>query len=244
MQRQSKWGQAAQAAERGGPTRWQDDDRYQDPEFLHQETKKVQQDSLDSSRRALRRLNETERMAEHSLQTMNQQSEQLNRIERRLDEAGVAAKAADAKASHLQSLNKLFFLPSFGGAKAKKREEEMKRQQESQEFENKYAKDRDRQWSQRQERIQGRDFSVSRKEYYTTPDGLERDDTEREIDSNVSHISSGLSRLKMMGMAMNEELDVHSQQLNRLQERTEYTKGRVDRLNSRVDKLVDNKRRS
>jgi hypothetical protein len=244
--RQSKWGAAAQAAERGGPTRWQDDDRYNDPEFLQQETRKVQQDSLESSRRALRRLNDTQTMAEQSLNTVNSQSEQLNRMEQRLDEAGAAAKAADAKASHLKSLNKFFFLPTFGAGKAKKREEEFKKQQESQEFDNKYAKERDAQWSRRNDRVKQQDFGqekYQRRDYYTTPDGLERDDTEKEIDSNISQISSGLSRLKTMGMAMNQELDGHSEQLNRLHSRTEYTRGRVDRLNNKVDKLVDNKRR-
>jgi synaptosomal-associated protein 29 len=239
--RQNKWGAAAEAAEKGGPTRWQDDDRNNDIEWLQEETRKTQQESVQSSRRALRRLNETQEMAENSLQMVNQQSEQLHRMERRMDEAGAGAKAADAKAKHLKSLNNFFFLPSFGAKKAAKREEELKRQKETQQFDNKYARERDAEWSKRSNRDVS-SFEAPSRQYRTTPDGLERDEHEEEIDSNVSQISSGLSRLKAMGMAMNEELDVHSRQLDRLQQRTEYTRGRVDRLNSKVDQIVDKKR--
>jgi hypothetical protein len=42
---------------------------------------------------------------------------------------------------------------------------------------------------------------------YSTPEGLERDEQEEDIDSNLGHISSGLTRLKMMSYAMNDELD-------------------------------------
>jgi synaptosomal-associated protein 29 len=51
--------------------------------------------------------------------------------------------------------------------------------------------------------------------FYSTPEGLERDDLEDEIDGNLGQISSGLSRLKMMGLAMNEEMDSQQDQLKR-----------------------------
>jgi hypothetical protein len=38
-------------------------------------------------------------------------------MERKLDETSVNAKNVDAKVDHLKSLNKWFFLPSFGGGK-------------------------------------------------------------------------------------------------------------------------------
>jgi hypothetical protein len=69
----NKWKAAAQAAERG-ESRWKDDDRYNDSEFLEQETRKVQGDSVNSTRRALQKLNETQYTAQNSLAMLNNQS--------------------------------------------------------------------------------------------------------------------------------------------------------------------------
>ena len=82
--------------------------------------------------------------------------------------------------------------------------------------------------------------SVTKHDY--TPEGLERDDTEVEINSNINEIHSGLSRLKMMGIAMNQEMDLQSDQLKRIDARTNYTRGKVDKLNRKVDQIVERKR--
>lgn len=242
----SKWAAAAQAAERGGPSKWEEEDRMNDSGWLQGETKRIQNESVSSSRRALARLNEAQSMGESSLNMLNSQSEQFNRMERKLDEASANAKNVEAKVDHLKSLNKYFFLPSFGGGKAARREEEFKRQQEEQSFQSKTARQRDEHWNSRNERVAKREerFQHSNsggRSFYSTPEGLERDDTENEIDNNLGQISSGLSRLKMMGLAMNEEMDSQQDQLRRINDRTDATKTKVDKLNGKVDQIVDKK---
>ncbi|KAJ3324927.1 hypothetical protein HDV06_005515 [Boothiomyces sp. JEL0866] len=243
---QNKWAAAAQAAEKGGETAWQEEDRMNNMEYLQQETRRVQGESVNSTRRALRRLNDAQTVGEQNLVMLNGQSEQFNRMERRLDEANANAKSVDAKVDHLTSLNKWFFLPSFGAKKAAKKEEELRQQKEAEQFKSKFAKERDQEWNSRSERQarQQEQFGRSNgpRSYYTTPDGLERDAQEEEIDSNLNQISSGLSRLKMMGMAMNDEMDSQDKQLRRLQQSTDNAQTKVNRLNNKMENLKDRRR--
>jgi synaptosomal-associated protein 29 len=68
------------------------DERYNDPEFLDNETRRVQEESVHSSRRALNRLNEAAGIAEDNLNRMNSQSEQLYHMEKGLEETKHTAK--------------------------------------------------------------------------------------------------------------------------------------------------------
>lgn len=169
-------------------------------------------------------------------------------MEHRLDEASSNANNVDAKVDHLKSLNKAFFLPTFGAKKAARKEEEFRRQQEEKNYGNsKESRQREKQWNGRNERLARNDERIhqagqGQRSFYSTPDGLGRDQDEEEIDSNLGQISSGLSRLKMMGQAMSEELDSHGDQMQRINERTDFTRQKVDKLNGKVDQIVDKKK--
>jgi hypothetical protein len=241
---QNKWGQAAEAAQRGDQVSWKNDDRYNDSEWIEGETKRTQQDSLQSSRRAMQRLNDTQTMAEQNLNMLNSQSEQFNRMEKKLDEAGASAKTQVTKVDYLKSLNKYFFLPSFGGKKAKEAEELLNQKKETLDYgAKKHIKEREKQWEQRNQRVNRSNFENvnHNQKNYTTPDGLEEDDTEIEINSNMNNISSGLSRLKMMGICMSDELDSQNGQMDRISKRSEKTAQNVSKLNRKVNQIVDKK---
>ncbi|KAI8916044.1 hypothetical protein EDD86DRAFT_197523 [Gorgonomyces haynaldii] len=242
----SKWAQAAEAAE-SGKSRWMDDSRYNDTEFLDYETKRIQGESVHSSRRALSRLNETEQMASNSMNSLNQQSEQLYRMEKKLDETEIRAKANATKVDSLKSLNRFFMMPTFGAAKkAQNAQEKMEKELQEQRANHKHSKQRESDWEQRQERQRRYQDDMGRhggrSDMYTTPQGLERDEYEEEIDSNLNQLSSGLSRLKMMGQAMNDELDSQSSQLHRISDRTDTARDHVGRLNQKMT-AFDKKRR-
>ena len=106
-------------------------------------------------------------------------------------------------------------------AQAQKREEEFRRQQSEQKFNSKSHKEREEQWKKRNDRLAGHGgrsdnyVASGNRNFYSTPEGLDRDATEEEIDNNLGQISSGLGRLKMMGLAMSEELESQDSQLKR-----------------------------
>jgi hypothetical protein len=78
--------------------------------------------------------------------------------------------------------------------------------------------------------------SVSSK-YYSTPEGLERDELEEEIDVNLDQISARLAGLKMMGNTMNTEIKTQNDHIRRIADKSEGVKGRVDHINSELNRI-------
>ena len=79
---------------------------------------------------------------------------------------------------------------------------------------------------------------------YTTPKGVERDEVEEELDSNLDEISGGLSRLKMMATAMNDELDGQNGSFTRITTQAEKVQARVDNTHQKVQRFLPKSQRN
>ncbi|KAI9339940.1 hypothetical protein BDR26DRAFT_861854 [Obelidium mucronatum] len=285
-----KWAQAAAAAEEqqrsGGSARYagwenvhEEDENHDDEGWLARKTRAVQNDSVNTTRRALQKARETEELAGRSLNQLNQQSEQLHRIEHRLDAADSHAKISEAKAGELKALNRWFFLPTFGASKKAASAEE-KYKAEMAENERRDAerrenvrngggyysgsgggssrdvrgergdRDRDRDRGDRDYRNGGgsgtgrngggRSGGGGGGGYgnsYSTPDGLDRDELEEEIDSNLDEVSSALQRLKMMGQTMGQEIESQTSHIRGINDKTDMVRDRVDKVNRDISKI-------
>jgi hypothetical protein len=223
---------------------------YDSSGWLDRKTKKVQNESLGTSRRALEKLENAQGVAQSNLSKLAAQSEQLAGVEKRLQETDSHVRISEAKTDRLKALNRFFMLPAFGSKAAKRREDSLTKQLQAQKDEETAAGLRDMERRERLERIQaGSSMTGSSRgaslhpaahaHSYSTPDGLERDDTEEEIDGNLNKISSGLSRLKMMGRSMNEELDAQKDQVSRIQDRTDSSKDRMNNLNRKMNSIAN-----
>lgn len=201
----------------------------------------VQNSSLASSRRAMERLNLAEKTATSNLGKMSSQTEQLTRIETKLDQSAQKIKVSDAKADQLKSLNKWFFLPSFGGKKVSRVERESKAQDADMKLKIEQSRDRQANRSGEIERtasaMRHAQQGDRRGEYNTTPSGIQRCNVEREIDSNLGQMSQGLGRLKLMGQAMNEELVSQGGQIGRISEKTSYADERLKSSTRKVNAI-------
>jgi synaptosomal-associated protein 29 len=245
----SKWQDAADNIEsdfEAGKSWKNVDDEVEDlnnEHYIQRKTKKVQNDSLDTSSRILSKVENAQIMATHSLQKLSAQGEKLDHVEKRLHETEQHVKLSEVKTERLKSLNRFFMIPAFGNKAAMKKEEALAREMEL-EKELK-MKEQLRQQEARERALnmhhQARASSMSgagnHAAFYSTPEGLERDETEEKIDSNLSQIASGLGRLKLMGRSMNSELDEQRNQLNRIQDRTDINQERVHRLGSRMEQI-------
>ncbi|KAJ3060568.1 hypothetical protein HDU98_003491 [Podochytrium sp. JEL0797] len=284
-----KWAAAAAAAEDqqrngGGAGRYagwenvhEEDDNYDDEGWLSRKTRAVQDDSVNTTRRALQKARDAEDMAGRSLNQLNQQSEQLHRIEHRLDTADGHAKISEAKTGELKALNRWFFLPSFGASK-KAKEAEDRYKAEMLENERRDADRRENVkngggyysgamgGSSRDVRGErdGRDrggengyrgggergdrnggprggggggYGGGYGKSYTTPDGLDRDEMEEEIDGNLDEISGALHRLKMMGQTMGQEIESQTTHIRGINDKTDMVKDRVDKVNRDISKI-------
>lgn len=208
-------------------------------DWVQRKTQQVQEDSVQSTRRALQRINDSENIAMNNMQIINSQSEQLSNIETRLESAHSQVKVSDAKADHLKSLNRFFMIPSFGGKKAKKREEMAALEKQQYEAKLEEARIAREQQSRKQSRnITSSNNSKNGTQFYSTPDGIERDHVEEEIDGNLNQISQGLSRLKMMSQTMNHEITQQNSRITNIQDRTERTNYKLQATNDKVNRMV------
>ncbi|KAI8608156.1 hypothetical protein BC830DRAFT_33433 [Chytriomyces sp. MP71] len=278
----SKWAAAANAAEEnarnGGGSKYagwenvhEEDDNYDDEGWLARKTRSTQNESRDTTRRALQKLYAAEEVGQKSLNQLNQQSEQLHRIEHRLETADSHAKISEAKASELKALNRWFFLPTFGASKKAasledKHKREMTEAEVAHEARKEVARNGGGYYSGRNGGREDLDSGRSRSngdlrgagrngdrndrdgsrngggvgygKSYSTPDGLERDSMEEEIDNNLDEISSGLQRLKMMGQTMGQEITHQTDHIRKISDRTDSVRDRVDKVHRDISKFA------
>ncbi|KAJ3222466.1 Protein transport protein S9 plasma membrane t-SNARE [Clydaea vesicula] len=254
-----RWAQAAQAAETQNRGEYQNGGYYygqsieQEPdeeeeksEWLSNRTRQVQQDSVESSRRALHKLRQAEESGSKSLNLMATQSEQLANAERRLGSAEHHIKSSNAKTDEIKAYNRFFMIPTFGAEKkGRKKQDKLNREREEQ------CMAEDERYAQTSTSIQqmreqsNRSYGGSEYQqrnhhtgYYTTPDGLERDDLENEIDGNLNEISSGLARMKMMSLAMQTGLKEQSDQISRIGDRSDRANESVIRVNGKMERII------
>ncbi|KAJ1968135.1 Protein transport protein S9 plasma membrane t-SNARE [Dispira parvispora] len=104
-------------------------------DYARRQIRSVKQDTLASSRNALRTLQETEQVGAQAINTVGNQTLQLTDTTRQLNLANLHTDVALDKTAELKRLNRHFMIPSFKNpfSKAKQREKELKRQQAHQE---------------------------------------------------------------------------------------------------------------
>jgi len=232
---------------RGAPSqgRYGPDDDYED---YGSRTRHIQNESLESSSRALGRLMHASEIAQSNLAKLASQSEQLEKVDKRLDEADHHVQVSETKTTRLKALNRWFFMPAIGAKSAKRRQESLEAKEKDKQDQRIKENERERDVGSRSSRpgksgsapiVSSRGSSSVGKagHIHSTPEGLQRDDVEEGIDSNLNQISAGLGRLKMMGASMNNELGRQTAQLSRIQDRTDVNKDKISRLNKQMNQL-------
>ncbi|KAJ3388645.1 hypothetical protein HDU92_001396 [Lobulomyces angularis] len=263
-QQAGRWAQAAQAAENnrqgyyngggyysGQSINQEPDEDEEKSEWLSNRTRQVQQESVESSRRALNKLRQAEETSAKNLNLIASQSEQLSNAERRMGSAEHHIQSSNIKTNEIKALSRFFMLPTFGAEKAgKKKQDKLNREREEQIRleEERYAKSAQNIQQMRQHGNRGFRGSDYQHEgdrqtqknygYYTTPDGLERDELENEIDENLNEISSGLSRMKMMSLAMQNGLRDQDEQIGRISDRSNRANEGIVRVQGKVEKII------
>jgi len=220
------------------------EENEEDVEGIKQQTRFVKQESVNSTRNALRMAREAEETARNTVNKLGSQSEKLANTERHLDVSKTHSQRADDKTDELKQLNRSIFRPVIHFNKdAKRTAQEAKIQQrydEERDEREKSMKDtRDTQnrlgqasaYGQREEGIEagpnGRrtmtDSQLAlRKEQrqrYQFEATASDDELEDELDGNLDEISDVAKRLKALGTAMGQELDNQNNRIERIEEK-------------------------
>ena len=184
----------------------------------------VENESLESTRRTLRMLNETEEIGVKTAEELVRQGEKLENIDGRLDDVDQTLNATQKNLNQIKSVfgglkNKFF----GGGAAAKPAEPKrnstpatMSTSKSMSQMPSSTAASR----------------SVGQHAVITGSD------REKEINSNLDEMSLGLARLKNLAHDMSFELDRQNPIIDRLNEKTERTKTKIDDQNTQIQRVL------
>jgi protein transport protein SEC9 len=201
----------------------------EDIEAIKQEIKFVKQDSLASTRNAIRIGLEAEEQGRHSLARLGTQSEKLSSVDRNLDVSAAHARFAEEKARELKRLNRSMFAihvsnPFTAKSRAEKEEREIIVRHELERLEREKNRREAYESAQRvnnalkagtarTETGKGRSTITSRSPYSFEED--EEDvQIEKDIDANLNTLGGITSRLKGLALATQAEIEGQNERLD------------------------------
>ncbi|KAI0793477.1 hypothetical protein C8Q75DRAFT_750295 [Abortiporus biennis] len=230
----------------------------EDIEGIKQSLRFTKQESVNSTRNALRLAREAEETARNTLGRLGDQSEKLANTERHLDVAKGHSMRAEDKTDELKQLNRSIFRPVITFNKdAKRAAAEMKVQQ-------RYNDERDEREKamsdirETQDRL-GRGMTYGRRDeqegmgrYKTEAELSIRkeqrkrfqfeatasdDEMEDELDDNLGEISEMTKRLNALGTTMGQELDRQNERIGRITEKTDNLDNRIFRNTKKLERI-------
>ncbi|KAF5314025.1 hypothetical protein D9611_006899 [Ephemerocybe angulata] len=232
----------------------------EDIEGIKTQTRYVKQESVNSTRNALRLAREAEETARNTLGRLGDQSEKLANTERHLDVSkGYSARAED-KTDELKQLNKSIFRPVITWNKDAKRaaqeakiqsrydeerDEREKAMMDIRETQNRlgkatsYGEDQDNLLGGSR-RMKTADQLNARKEQrkrFQFEATASDDELEDELDDNLDEVGDAVKRLKALGMTMGQELDSQNERITRIEGKTVGLDNRIFRNTERLKKI-------
>ncbi|KAG6842630.1 hypothetical protein C0991_000157 [Blastosporella zonata] len=212
-----------------------------DIEGIKQQTRFVKQDSVNSTRNALRMAREAEETARNTLTRLGDQSEKLANTERHLDVAKGHSARAEDNTNELRQLNRSIFRPvivfnkdakrAAQEAKIQARYEEERHERETtlmdiRETQNRlgraatYGRGDDEEdligGGSVRSRFKAAESKDQRKRYQFEASTSD-DELEDELDGNLDEISEVSKRLKALSTAMGSELDNQNERIDKIE---------------------------
>jgi len=239
----------------------------EDVEGIKKQTRYIKQESVNSSRNALRLAREAEETARNTLTRLGDQSERLANTERHLDVSKGHSVRADDKTDELKQLNRSIFRPVIVFNKDAKRaaqEAKIQARYEEEREERERTMMRVRETQDRIGRVQadgrggdnseellgsgagGRGRYKSAEQLATRKEQKKRyqfeanasdDELEDELDDNLDEISDMTKRLKALGSAMNAELDSQNKHIDNIEQKAVGLDGRLFRNTERLKQI-------
>jgi hypothetical protein len=201
-------------------------DSDDDVEAIKQDIRFTKEESLSSTRNAIRLASEAEEQGRASLSRLGRQSEKLGGIEKNLNVSTAHAREAEDKTKELQKLNRSIFAvhvrnPFTRRKKAAEEEREIEARHSSQRAEQDRSREDAYMSSQRINKALDNTSSGERRTYvkqkqYSFEGDEEDDRVERDIDENLNVLGDITGRLKGLAMATKAELDFQNNRLDEI----------------------------
>ncbi|KAI0361662.1 hypothetical protein OH77DRAFT_1417933 [Trametes cingulata] len=234
----------------------------EDVEGIKQNMRFLKQDSVNSTRNALRLAREAEETARNTVTKLGSQSEKLADTERHLDVSKGHSLRAEDKTDELKQLNRSIFRPVITFNKdAKRAAQEAKiqaRYEEEREEREKAMRDiretQDRLGRAATYGMRGDEEGIgggsgrlrtqaelqarkSQRSRYQFEADEEDDQLEDELDDNLDEIMDVTKRLKALGTAMSSELDTQNDRITRITQKTDSLDNHIFRNTQRLNRI-------
>lgn len=238
------------------------EENEEDVEGIKQQTRFVKQESVNSTRNAIRMAREAEETARNTVNRLGSQSEKLANTERHLDVSKTHSQRAEDRTDELKKLNRSIFRPVIHFNK------EARRRAEEEKIQARYEEERDEREKammdtrETQNRLgKASAYGRGEEEDGVGPNGRRNktaaqqalqkeqrkryqfeatasdDEMEDEIDDNLNEILDVTKRLKALGSGMGEELDRQNNRIERIEEKTVNLDNRVFRNTERLKRI-------
>lgn len=213
-----------------------------DPELqaILTETRQVQQDTLQSSRNAVKTLQETVVVADRTDERLKGQGEQLKKIGATAEEADEHSQEAYDKARELHKYKG--FLPFsikqwFTGGKKKSSDSEyLAKQKALDKSANKLAKEEAKAAEKAAKAAEKDGKSISGVK--ASKPGYDGDEVEEEIDQNLDEMSRGLDHLKGVGLNMQSEIKRQNVDIEHIKATTAHTDYTLNSANRKIQDFL------
>jgi synaptosomal-associated protein 25 len=194
-------------------------------EEIQIQTNRVQNDSLESTRRMVQMMEESKEAGIKTLVMLDEQGEQLDRIEEGADRINQEMKEAEKNLEGLEGCCGLCVLPWQRSGNFEKGEDYNKTWKASEDGKLNANGPR---------RIIG-DTGPATKGFVNR---ITNDAREDEMDENLVQVSSMIGNLRNMAIDMGTEIENQNQLIGRVQKKTESNTTRIEGANKRANKLL------
>lgn len=233
------------------------DDEDDEVEAIKQQIKFTKQETLSSTRNALRIAREAEETARNTMNRLGDQSDRLANTENHLDMTKAHAVRADDQQKEIVALNRSIFRPTFTLNKKGKRdahEQKLLARHEEEKAEREEVRRQQFESRERQaEAFKAMDKSAASNKPAGAPGGLRSrladkaryqfentasdDELEDELDTNLDEISGLTSRLNLMSKTMGAEIDSQNRKLESMSTKTDRLDNRIHGQTERLKRI-------
>uniref|UniRef100_A0A0R3RW72 t-SNARE coiled-coil homology domain-containing protein n=1 Tax=Elaeophora elaphi TaxID=1147741 RepID=A0A0R3RW72_9BILA len=210
-----------------------------DVNFYERELERYMQESLDSTERSRKNLEQSEQIGIATAQDLLTQREKLEHTEKNLDDIDRTTKMTQRNLNSLKSVFGGFFKNKFSRAP---KEETSMVSSKSESFLGNAVDKLSNTTNKAGSSCAGSAVSAPgptlSESSRAAIKGTRWEAMDNEIDSNLDSMSSQLARLRMLGTAIGEEVDSQNEMLDRIQVKAERTNTRVKDQDKQMKKLL------
>ncbi|KAM4832005.1 synaptosomal-associated protein 25 isoform 3-T3 [Lycaon pictus] len=197
----------------------EDADMRNELEEMQRRADQLADESLESTRRMLQLVEESKDAGIRTLVMLDEQGEQLERIEEGMDQINKDMKEAEKNLTDLGKFCGLCVCPCNNDAYKKA-------------------------WGNNQDGVVASQPArvVDEREQMAISGGFIRrvtnDARENEMDENLEQVSGIIGNLRHMALDMGNEIDTQNRQIDRIMEKADSNKTRIDEANQRATKML------